>query len=129
MVFDPVESVSIQGNSGPYLQYALVRAKSILQKSSNKHGLLDEKLESDERSLARKIGEFGEVIEQATQELVPSHICTYLYELAQNFNRFYEKNRILGNPRESLRLKLVNDYVKILEKGLEFLGLQAPEKM
>ena len=129
IAFNPAESVSLQGNSGPYLQYALVRAKSILQKASNKHALLDGNLEDDERSLARKLSEFAAVAEQAAAELLPSHICTYLYELAQNFNRFYEKNRILDDPRESLRLKLVEDYAKVLEEGLELLGIPAPERM
>ena len=86
-------------------------------------------LENDERSLARKIGEFSEVVEQATNELLPNHICTYLYELAQNFNRFYEKNRILGDEREGLRLKLVNAYAKTLKSGLELVNIPVPEKM
>jgi arginyl-tRNA synthetase len=129
MVFDPAESVSLQGNSGPYLQYALVRAKSILHKSTDRHAVLDESLEPDERSLARKIGEFSEVVELAAQELLPSHICTYLYELAQNFNRFYEKNRILDDSRESLRLRLTAQYAKTLQQGLELLGIPSPEKM
>ena len=129
MVFDPAESVSLQGNSGPYLQYAYVRAKSIMQKSSNSHSLSDEKLEADERSLARKIGGFSEVVERATQEMLPSHVCTYLYELAQNFNRFYEKNRIIGDSREPLRLMLVKKYAEVLQEGLRLLNIPAPEKM
>ena len=129
IVFDPVESVSIQGNSGPYLQYAYVRARSILQKAADTDQQFDEKLEADERSLARKIGEFSEVVEQATNELLPSHICTYLYELAQNFNRFYEKNRILGDERQALRLKLVKAYAKVLQNGLQLLNITVPEKM
>lgn len=129
MVFNPAESVSLQGNSGPYLQYALVRAGSILQKASNKQAVLDGKLEADERSLARKIGEFSEVVEVAAQEHLPSHICTYLYELAQNFNRFYEKNRIIGDAREPLRLGLANAYSEVLREGLRQLGIPAPEKM
>lgn len=129
VIFDPAESVSIQGNSGPYLQYAYARARSILEKSSNTSTVLDEKLEPDERSLARKIGEFAEVVEQATTDLLPSYICTYLYELAQTFNRFYEKNRILGDERELLRLKLVSACAKVLRSGLRLLNMPVPEKM
>ncbi|MEX1059204.1 MAG: arginine--tRNA ligase [Candidatus Saccharimonadales bacterium] len=130
-IFDPTESVSLRGNSGPYLQYAYVRARSILQKSSGNYQLptTNYQLEPDERSLARKIGEFAEVIEQATNDLLPSHICTYLYELAQNFNRFYEKNRILGDERETVRLKLVEAYAKVLKNGLQLLNIPVPEKM
>lgn len=130
MVFDPAESVSLQGNSGPYLQYAYVRARSILQKSkasSQKSGITD--LEPGERSLARKLGEYSEVVETAINDLLPSHICTYLYELAQNFNRFYEDNRVVGDPREVVRLKLVDSYAQVLKNGLELLNIPVLERM
>ena len=131
MIFDPAESVSLQGNSGPYLQYAYVRARSILQKANDKSNLqpVTSNLERDERSLARKIGEFSEVVEQATKEMLPSHIATYLYDLAQSFNGFYEKNRILGDAREVQRLKLITAYSIALKKGLQLFGIAAPEKM
>ncbi|MBI2285324.1 arginine--tRNA ligase [Candidatus Saccharibacteria bacterium] len=137
-IFDPAESVSLQGNSGPYLQYAYVRARSILHKGPRAEGRgngdfalspMPYALEPDERSLTRKIGEFAEVVEQATSDLLPSHICTYLYELAQNFNRFYEKNRILGDEREASRLNLVEAYAKVLKDGLQLLNIATPEKM
>jgi arginyl-tRNA synthetase len=63
------------------------------------------------------------------QELMPHHICTYLYELAQEFNRFYEKNRVIGDDREALRLGLVETYADTLKTGLELLGIHAPERM
>jgi arginyl-tRNA synthetase len=65
----------------------------------------------------------------AQRELLPHHICTYLYELAQEFNRFYEKNRVIGSDREINRIALVGLYAKTLKKGLETLGIKAPEKM
>ncbi|MDO8591859.1 MAG: arginine--tRNA ligase [bacterium] len=132
IIFDPAESVSLQGNSGPYLQYAYVRAKSILGKAQNKvtgDRLQVTEFEPDERSLMRKIGEYSEVVENAVDELMPHHICTYLYELAQIFNRFYENNRVIDDPREGLRLKLVQSYANVLKNGLELLNIPAPEKM
>lgn len=128
-IFNPAESVSLQGNSGPYLQYAYVRASSILQKSTNKTSFSEEKLDPDERSLARKISHFSEIVEQAAKEMLPSHVCGYLYELAQNFNRFYEKNRILGDERENVRLMLVGAYADVLKNGLKLLNIPAPKKM
>jgi arginyl-tRNA synthetase len=131
IVYDPAESISLEGNSGPYLQYAHARARSILQKSGkepegfNGHTTL----ESDERSLVRKMGECPEVVNRAVAELMPHHVCTYLYELAQAFNRFYEKNRVLGDPREPVRLNLVSRYAQTLQFGLELLGIAAPDKM
>jgi arginyl-tRNA synthetase len=77
----------------------------------------------------RKIGEYGEVVEKATTELLPHYICTYLYELAQSFNRFYEHNRVIGDAREAVRLNLVEHYASTLKAGLTLLGITAPERM
>lgn len=133
IIFEPKESVSLQGNSGPYLQYAHARACSILGKASGEVARLQDykiaSLEEGERSLLRKIGEYSEVVEKATSELMPHHICTYLYELAQEFNRFYEKNRVIGSEREAFRVQLVERYRETLRRGLGLLGIAAPEKM
>jgi arginyl-tRNA synthetase len=148
IAYDPKESIALEGNSGPYLQYAHARARSILSKSSlNRHPELDSgsnidakisdhvwndsigELEPDERSLLRKIGEYAEVIEKAANELLPHYICTYLYELAQTFNRFYEKNRVIGDEREAVRINLVSLYAQNLRSGLDLLGIHAPDKM
>jgi arginyl-tRNA synthetase len=130
VIFDIKEAVSIQGNSGPYLQYAHARARSVLRKSTNGQGSLDSvELEADERSLVRKISEFTEVVDRAVSELMPHHICAYLYELAQTFNRFYERNRVIDDPRENVRLSLVQAYADRLKAGLELLGINAPDTM
>lgn len=130
IIFDPKESVAIEGNSGPYLQYAHARARSILGKVTERsQGQLIDSLQPDERSLARKLGEYSEVVDKATAELMPHHVCTYLYELAQTFNRFYEHNRVIGDAREVVRLQLVEHYANTLKKGLNLLGISAPDRM
>lgn len=131
LVYDVEESVSLEGNSGPYLQYAHARACSILQKAADQAGGLprDVEFEADERSLVRKISEYPEVIDKAVNELMPHHVCTYLYELAQTFNRFYEKNRVIDNERQAVRLGLVKHYADTLRSGLDLLGIAAPDKM
>jgi arginyl-tRNA synthetase len=128
LIYDPEESVSLEGNSGPYLQYAHARARSILRKTQGQASAPTD-LQPGERSLVRKISEFPEVIDRATAELMPHHICSYLYELAQTFNRFYENNRVIGDERESIRLNLVNEYANTLRTGLQLLGIPAPEQM
>ena len=60
---------------------------------------------------------------------MPHHVCTYLYELAQAFNRFYENNRVIGDPRQDTRLELVSKYAEVLKQGLGLLKIEAPEKM
>jgi arginyl-tRNA synthetase len=131
IIYDPDESVSMLGNSGPYIQYAHARASSILKKSASSGTSTENELNFDEneRSLARKIGEYSEVIEKSTDELMPHYITTYLYELAQTFNRFYEKSRVIGDEREIVRLFLVKSYACTLKDGLTLLGISAPEKM
>lgn len=133
IIYDAQESVSLEGNSGPYLQYAHARAKSILSKKPDFNQDIDAmkelELNEQERSLLRKITEYPEVIDQATVDLMPHHICSYLYELAQNFNRFYEHNQVVGGDREALRLILVKVYSNVLSSGLKLLGISAPDKM
>lgn len=128
IIYDPKESVSLQGNSGPYLQYAHARACSILAKVKNTPPT-EHNFESMERSLARKIGEYPEVVDKAVTDLMPHHIAVYLYELAQAFNRFYEKNRVVDDKRESIRVQLVKAYRDTLADGLSILKIKAPEKM
>lgn len=129
IIYDPKESVALEGNSGPYLQYAHARARSILAKSPVSSLQSPVELQTDERSLLRKISEYSEVVDQAAQDLLPSHICTYLYELAQVFNRFYEHNRVIDDPRQGVRLQLVKNYADTLKKGLELLNIPAPDRM
>jgi arginyl-tRNA synthetase len=129
IIYDPKDSVSLEGNSGPYLQYAHARASSILRKAGDTAHAEPTDLEAGERTLVRKLGEYQEIVVRATTELMPHHICTYLYELAQEFNRFYEKNRVMGDPREAVRLSLVATYAATLKDGLALLGIHAPEQM
>lgn len=128
IAFDIKESVSLEGNSGPYLQYAHARARSILAKAPAATNVAAD-LEAGERALARKLGEWAETVDKAVLDLMPHHVCTYLYELAQTFNSFYEHNRVLGDTREQTRLHLVARYAEILKQGLGLLTIPAPEHM
>ena len=130
--FDPNESVSIHGNSGPYLQYALSRAKSVVNKSDFTEYNLEMNINdysTYERSLLFKLTEYADIIQKATEDLTPHILCTYLYELAQVFNRFYENSQIIGDKHEKIRIKLVKAYAVILTNGLTILGIPTPERM
>ena len=128
IAYDPQESIALEGNSGPYLQYAHARARSILAKVAQPSaGLTD--LTAAERSLLRKITEYPEVVERAVTELLPHHVTTYLYELAQKFNQFYEHNRVIGDERQAVRQRLVEAYADTLQAGLELLGISAPDRL
>ena len=129
IAFDPEESVSLQGNSGPYLQYAHARARSILAKSSLRNQEEIGNFTEGERKLVRELAKYQDVLRQTIDDLMPHHICTYLYELSQQFNRFYETNKVIGDDREALRRLLVEKYADILQSGLSLLGIKALSKM
>jgi arginyl-tRNA synthetase len=128
IAFDISESVSLEGNSGPYLQYAHARAQSILKKSTVT-SVASGQLDASERSLVRALSQYTETVEKAAHELLPHGICTYLYELSQAFNRFYEHNRVIGDEREAMRVFLVQTYADTLKNGLILLGITAPDYM
>lgn len=127
VVFDVTEAVSLTGNTGSYLQYAHARARRILEKLDGVQPVTE--VRSEDRALVRKLGEYREIIELATQSLEPHHICNYLFELAQEFNRYYEKNQVVGDEHEAHRAGLVNVYADTLRAGLMILGIAAPDKM
>jgi arginyl-tRNA synthetase len=128
VIFDVSEAVSLTGNTGSYLQYAHARARSILAKvTSDVPAPTD--VHDEDHSLVRKLGEYREIVELATQTLEPHHICNYLFELAQEFNRYYEKNQVIGSDVEQHRAGLVAVYADTLRAGLMILGIAAPDKM
>ena len=128
VVFDVSEAVSLTGNTGSYLQYAHARARRILEKTSADVSMPTEVREED-RALVRKLGEYAEIVELAMRQLEPHHICNYLFELAQEFNRYYEKNQVVGSDEEAHRTGLVALYADTLKGGLAILGIKAPQRM
>lgn len=127
IVYDPAESVSLHGNSGPYLQYAHARARRILEKVDSV--TMPITVHDEDRLLVRKLGEYSEIVELAAKTLEPHHVCNYLFELAQEFNRYYEKNQVIGSQYEQHRTGLVAVYADTLRAGLMILGIAAPDKM
>lgn len=128
IVFDPKESVAMNGNSGVYLLYSAVRAKKILQKAGkggNEHGEMGEY----ERGLSKKIVQYEEILRGAVEEKAPYKICNYLYELAQEFSRFYEHVKVAGSEREGELMEIVRGYLRVMEDGLGLLGIEVPEEM
>ena len=137
IIFDVKESVSMTGNSGPYLQYSAVRAQKVLgkilesqvEKVNKKVEQKDWILEGLERNLIKKIMQYKKVLDEVVDELSPSKLCTYLYEIAQDFSRFYENVQVVGSEFEVERGAIVLAYLKILTHGLSILGIEIPEKM
>lgn len=133
IIFDPKESVATNGNSGVYLLYSAVRAKKILQKVGVAALQLDEAGGEQEmlaeKNLSKKIMQYQSVLQNAIAEKAPYKVCNYLYELAQEFSRFYEKVRVTGNPRETELKNLVKVYLWVMQHGLGLMGIEVPEEM
>lgn len=130
VVFDIKRSISLEGDSGPYLQYTIARIKSILRKAKNKDKEFKKvKLNAQQKHLMRKLSQFSEIITNAAKNYSPNLICSYLFDLAQTYNSFYSKEKIIGASQEDFNLSLSRAVSDVLTSGLFLLGIEAPEKM
>ncbi len=164
IAFSFEESISFEGNSGPYLQYTYARTRSVVRKSQITNPKTDsgqarmtsfwgavrlQNLEPEEMALLRMIAKFPELLEDAAKNFAPSTVCTYLFDLGQKFNLFYQKcpilspvilegeKRPIGSKKDSIaslqndnfRVLLTEATGQIIKNGLYVLGIQSPEKM
>ncbi len=123
------ESISLEGNSGPYIQYTFARTQSVLAKKPANSNLGTADLEPEELELVRMLAKFSEVIEEAGNNFSPNLLCIYLFELSQKFNLFYQKHKIIGGEKEEFRLSLTKAVGQVIKNGLYLLGIESPEKM
>lgn len=135
ITFDLTKSLSLEGDTSPYIQYTHARASRILEKSGRTptievdFSLLREKSELD---LIKNIGLFNLQVRDAANNLSPKVIARYCHDLAVAFNSFYEKSKVLDlgdTELENSRLCLVNSFKIVLEKALDLLGIKAPDRM
>ena len=130
--FNPAKAVQFEGNTGPYIQYMTVRCGAILKKAPQKCSDLDfskyDPIEP-EKNLLRKFMEFGIVTQKSAEQLRPSSVCNYAFELATIFSQFYENCKVIGTPEEPYRLLLVRKTKDTLEKCLELLRIEMPDRM
>lgn len=130
MVFDLEESISLEGDSGPYIQYTFARIQSVLRNAKvGKETGARGKLEEVERFVARQLLYFPDVVYEAATSYHPNLLAAYLVELAKLYNLFYQKCRIIDSDRVQFRLKLSSQVGEVLKKGLDLLGIEAPERM
>jgi arginyl-tRNA synthetase len=134
IAFDFETSLSFDGDSGPYLQYTVARTNSVLAKIENwkiENSMKIEncKLKIEEMSVLRSLIKFQEVIGMTAKSYSPNLICNYLYDLAQKYNGFYNKDKILGSENEKFRLALTFGVGQVLKNGLKLLGIASPERM
>ncbi len=125
--------LSLQGNTAPYLLYALVRIAGISRKGGDLNVSSQNILfnESQEWNLIRKLLQFDSVIAEVEQELLPNRLCGYLFELSQIFNRFYDQIPVLkaSEPSKTSRLALCSITAETLKLGMNLLGIPTLERM
>lgn len=135
MLFDPRESVDMQGNTGPYIQNAYVRIQSILRKYEEKIGTGTPDtpaLVPEEKELIKTIAQYKRAIHKAAQDLDPSEIAGFCYQLARTFHRFYHECPILSaeDPAvRTFRAQLASLTALVLRDGMELLGIDMPDRM
>ena len=130
IIFDPEKSLSLEGDSGPYLQYALVRARSLIR-TAKEAQIGGDASDTPERAgvLERTLVHFPSILERAARELEPHYVTTYLTELASTFNSWYASERVIGGAHPAYGVLLTQAVERTLAKGLHVLGIPTPEEM
>lgn len=126
IIFDPEKSLSFEGDSGPYLQYAFVRAKSVLA-SAGKGGEMG--TDAGSYPLERTLIHFPNVVARAAHDLAPQLLTQYLTQLAGEWNSFYAQERIIGGEHEAHKLAVARVFANTMKNGLTLLGIPTPERM
>ena len=145
LLFNWDEALNLEGDTGPYLQYAYVRANAILEKAKEgQKQKANEKVKekattiksyeftNEEKRLIKKLCEFPELIEKSARDMAPNYLADYLIDVAGYFNKFYTTSRVLNaesDVERKTRLVIVNASSILLKNGLDLLGIQCPEKM
>lgn len=129
IIFDPEQSLSVEGDSGPYLQYTHARIASVLAKAKEGN-VTPEPKEAPTGELARLVARFPAIVRRAQKEYAPHHIANYLIELCRAFNSWYGREQILdGTGAAAGKVALAAGVSYTLRNGLGLLGISAPEKM
>ncbi|MGB1317955.1 MAG: arginine--tRNA ligase, partial [Flavobacteriales bacterium] len=134
MLFNPAESIDMQGNTGPFIQYTHARIQSVLRKAeTDSFGVPSlTSINDNERALIRLINQFPEVIKSAGEEYSPAIIANYIYELAKEYNTFYHECPILIEKDEEvkqLRLAISKLTAQVIASGMKLLGVRVPDRM
>jgi arginyl-tRNA synthetase len=131
--FNPDESISFEGETGPYLQYTYARIQSILNKYGGKVSKGDYSLltHQKEHNLISSLGEYEKVVSEASERLKPSSICRYLLDLSQTFNEYYHECPILKSEEKVMvaRLNLIKSVAQVISNGLSLLNIEVLDEM
>ncbi len=134
IIFDPEKSLSLEGDSGPYIQYALVRALSVLRSAGE--GGRDATASRPQHQppphpyiLMRTLAQFPDVVAYAQERMAPNFLVTYLTKLASQWNTFYASERIIGGEQQEQMLRMAKLFAQTMSNGMKLLGVPILEKM
>ena len=136
-IFDVDRFTSFEGNTGPYILYTIVRIKSILNKYVENGGNLEDIVigtptDDVAKALMLETAKFNSMIDSVYEEIAPHKICAYIYDVANAFNKFYHETKILAEEDEVKKagyIALLKLTKEVLEKCIDLLGFDAPERM
>jgi arginyl-tRNA synthetase len=133
MIFNPEESIDFHGFTGPFIQYNYARIKSLLRKVESAD---PEKISSDflplEKELIVNLEQYPQIIDQACNEMNPSAIAIYVYNIAKTFSSFFAEHSVANaetEEKKQLRLQLANMTANVIKSGMALLGVAVPERM
>ncbi|HRH31410.1 MAG TPA: DALR anticodon-binding domain-containing protein, partial [Candidatus Paceibacterota bacterium] len=132
IIFDFDKSISFEGDSGPYLQYAVTRARAVCRKAEGTSTKASLQHPTDSTlTIERILERFPAVALRAVEEREPHYIATYMMELAGSFNSFYAQEHIIveGDPTSNYKVAVAGAVATVLTKGLHLLGITIPERM
>jgi arginyl-tRNA synthetase len=132
MLFNPEESIELNGNTGPFIQYAHARIQSLLRKAGDFSWNNTGSILEQEKDLIKLLVEFPNVVGDAARELSPATIANYSFELVKTYNQFYQNVTILGEEDQNLmhlRLTLSKNVAKVIKNSMSLLGIHVPNQM
>ena len=132
MTFDPTESIELNGNTGPFIQYAHARIKSLLAKGGETTVLNVSEIALAEKEVIKHLVEYQFVIAEAGEEQSPALICNYIFELVKLYNQFYQNIPILieqDSELKNMRLVLSRNVAKVISSSMGLLGVKVPDRM
>ena len=130
VTFDWEKIMNMEGNSGPYLQYTVARINSVIEKGKSMENKIDGgEISKEELRILRSLVRFPEIVSDSAKSYAPNVLCNYLYDLAQRYNSFYNKHKIVGGQNEGFKIFLSKCTSQVLKNGLKILGIETPEKM
>jgi arginyl-tRNA synthetase len=135
MLFNPAESIDLNGNTGPFIQYTHARIRSVLRKGESSgitFQVTSHEMSDEEKNLVRLIYKYPEIVREAATGFSPAVVANYAYEVAKAYNHFYHDHVIVDASDKEIsafRLMLSRITAEVISKAMNLLGIEVPERM